>query len=224
MVVGGPWASRALQVLGTGEHVTARWPDVIPLAGVTIDLGPLGAWFTLAAGLVIVAVAIYAIGYCDHDVAGRPAQGMFPLFAASLVLGPGRGERLDLSRAVGADGGDVARSRRDRAPRTQRRAERGRVVRRDDAGRVRRRAVRVEPGCGVGRGRVVRSHSGRRRTASPRPRRRSSSCSRSSASVRRPASCRCTCGSRARIRKRRVTYRRSCRARWSSSASTASCW
>ena len=63
----------------------------VPLAGVTIDLDPFGAWFVLVAGVVIVAAAVYGIGYCDHALAGAAVQGMFPLFAATLVLVPAAG-------------------------------------------------------------------------------------------------------------------------------------
>ncbi len=88
---GAAAGAAAVRVLATGDHVTARWRDVLPLGGVNVDLDPLGAWFVLAAAVVIVAAAVYAIGYCDHDLAGRPVQGMFPLFAATLVLVPAAG-------------------------------------------------------------------------------------------------------------------------------------
>ena len=91
MLVGAAAAVAAVGVLGTGDHVVVRWRDVIPLAGVTIDLDPFGAWFVLVAGVVIVAASVYAIGYCDHALAGRSAQGMFPLFAVTLVLVPAAG-------------------------------------------------------------------------------------------------------------------------------------
>jgi formate hydrogenlyase subunit 3/multisubunit Na+/H+ antiporter MnhD subunit len=81
----------AIAILATGDRVTARWPKVIPLAGTTIDLSPLGAWFVLAAGIVIVAVAVYSIGYSDHDLATRPVQGALPLFAGTLVCVPAAG-------------------------------------------------------------------------------------------------------------------------------------
>jgi len=87
--VGAVWAG--LGVLVSGDRVVAGWPEVLPLAGVTIDLDPLGAWFVFVAGVVIVAVGVYAIGYCDHALTGRAAQGAFPLFAATLVLVPAAG-------------------------------------------------------------------------------------------------------------------------------------
>jgi len=90
-LVGVAAAVAALAVLGTGDPVVVRWRDVIPLAGVTIDLDPFGAWFVLVAGVVVVAVSVYAIGYCDRALAGRSVQGMFPLFAVTLVLVPAAG-------------------------------------------------------------------------------------------------------------------------------------
>jgi formate hydrogenlyase subunit 3/multisubunit Na+/H+ antiporter MnhD subunit len=90
-LLGGSAAAAALSVLVTGDHVAFRWREVLPLTGVTIDLDPLGAWFMFVAAVVIVAVSVYAIGYCDHALAGRSVQGTFPLFAATLVLVPAAG-------------------------------------------------------------------------------------------------------------------------------------
>jgi formate hydrogenlyase subunit 3/multisubunit Na+/H+ antiporter MnhD subunit len=90
-LVGTGATAAGLGVLLTGDHVTARWPEILPLAGVTIDLDPLGAWFVLAAGAVIVPVAVYAYGYCDHALTGRAVQGLLPVFAATLVLVPAAG-------------------------------------------------------------------------------------------------------------------------------------
>jgi formate hydrogenlyase subunit 3/multisubunit Na+/H+ antiporter MnhD subunit len=87
-LVGGAASASAIAVLATGEHVIARWPNVIPFAGVTIDLTPLGAWFVLAAGFVVVAASVYALGYSDHDLEARAVQGTFPLFAGALVCVP----------------------------------------------------------------------------------------------------------------------------------------
>jgi formate hydrogenlyase subunit 3/multisubunit Na+/H+ antiporter MnhD subunit len=87
-VVGVAAAVAAVRVLATGDHVRAHWRDVLPLGGVTVDLDPLGAWFVLAASVVVVAAAVYAVGYCDHALAGRSVQGAFPLFAVTLVLVP----------------------------------------------------------------------------------------------------------------------------------------
>jgi hydrogenase-4 component B len=80
-----------LSVLVSGSQVVARWHDVLPLAGVTIDLDPLGAWFVFVAGVVIVATGVYSFGYCDHALRGRAMQATFPLFAVTLVLVPAAG-------------------------------------------------------------------------------------------------------------------------------------
>lgn len=90
-VVGGAAMVAAVRVLATGEHIRVRWRDVLPFTGVTIDLDPLGAWFVLAAASVAIAASVYAVGYCDHALAGRSVQGTFPLFVATLVLVPAAG-------------------------------------------------------------------------------------------------------------------------------------
>ena len=87
-VVGGAAAVAALCVLTTGAHVVVRWRDVLPLGGVSVDLDALGAWFVLAAAIVVVAAAVYAIGYCEGELSAPSVQGMFPLFAATLVFVP----------------------------------------------------------------------------------------------------------------------------------------
>lgn len=90
-LVGAGATVAGLGVLVTGGQVVARWHDVLPLAGVTIDLDPLGAWFVFVAGVVIVAVSVYSFGYCDHALSGRPVQASFSLFAVTLVLVPAAG-------------------------------------------------------------------------------------------------------------------------------------
>ena len=118
MLVGAAAAVAAVGVLVTGDHVVVRWRDVIPLAGVTIDLDPFGAWFVLVAGVVIVAASVYAIGYCDHALARPVGAGHVSAVRGDAGAGARGGEHLDVPVAVGADGDDVAGARRGRAPRT----------------------------------------------------------------------------------------------------------
>ncbi|MCZ7528621.1 MAG: proton-conducting transporter membrane subunit [Acidimicrobiia bacterium] len=81
----------ALSVLAGRGDVHVDWPEVLPLSGFRLDLDPLGAWFVLVVAVVVVPVAIYAFGYCEHDLAGRSVQGMFPLFVGALVFVPTAG-------------------------------------------------------------------------------------------------------------------------------------
>ncbi len=205
VVVGGAASIAAIRVLTTGEHIMVRWADVLPLAGVTIDLGPLGAWFVLAAGLVIVASAVYAIGYCDHALAARAVQGMFPLFATSLVLVPAAAsvstflalwELMAMTSLV-----LVAAEHRERDAVRSATVWYGIMT---QVGFVAVLAALCLAAAGAGSERSRRS--GPARTGFRRLGRRSSSCWQWSGSGRRRAPCRRTCGCPVRIRRRRVMF------------------
>lgn len=80
-----------------GTVWSARLPDLLPLAGVSLRVDALSGLFMAVAGAVAVAVAVYGIGYAaprsGHGVAGqgvssRAAQAVLPVFAATLLLVP----------------------------------------------------------------------------------------------------------------------------------------
>jgi hydrogenase-4 component B len=84
--VGGVLA--AAGVLATGHPVTAEFPRLLPFAGLSFRLDPLGAVFVLAAGGVITATALYGIGYTRAHLSGRGFQALVPAFAMTLLLVP----------------------------------------------------------------------------------------------------------------------------------------
>lgn len=86
--MGATGIGAALGVLGSGKPIVGEFPKLLPFAGITIRLDPLGAWFTLTAGLIVVAASLYGIGYADHALRTRAIQAIFPLFCLSLLLVP----------------------------------------------------------------------------------------------------------------------------------------
>ncbi|MEV0718627.1 proton-conducting transporter membrane subunit [Asanoa sp. NPDC050611] len=74
----------------SGQVFQARLPGLLPLAGVEIALDPLGGWFVAVTGGVLVAAALYGIGYAGggHGQSGRPVQAALPVFAVSMLLVP----------------------------------------------------------------------------------------------------------------------------------------
>ena len=75
-------------VLAGGETFTAWLPEVLPFAGVRLELDALGAVFVVATGLVAVPASIYAIGYCGEGLDGRPVQAVYPMFVWALLMVP----------------------------------------------------------------------------------------------------------------------------------------
>ncbi|MET7339173.1 proton-conducting transporter membrane subunit [Nonomuraea sp. NPDC005650] len=75
---------------GASTLAGGRWaawlPQVLPLAGVRLSLDPLGGVFVAVTGGVAVCAGIYAVGYARE--LGRVAQGVLPLFVASMLLVP----------------------------------------------------------------------------------------------------------------------------------------
>ena len=182
--------------------------DVVPLAGVTIDLDPLGAWFVFVAG----CRDRRGVGVRDRVLrsCAERSGGAVHVSAVRGDAGAGSrgGEHVDVPRVVGADGDDVAGARRGRASRPARGTAGDGLVRRDDPARVRRDSARVRSargGCGW---RDVRGDAARRARGCRRLARRPCSCWRWSVSVRRRGWSRCTCGCRVRIRRRRAMCRR----------------
>ena len=95
-VVGGVMSGSALLAAGivlvTGRPIEARWPGLLPLAGVTVHLDRLGALFMAIVAVVAGAVLCFGIGYAHGVVAGRVVQPTIPLFILAMVLVPAAGD------------------------------------------------------------------------------------------------------------------------------------
>jgi hydrogenase-4 component B len=87
---GGGLVAGVAVLTGSGTFV-ATLPELLPLAGVRIELDALGAVFVVAAGIVGLAASIYGIGYGAHELDGRAVQATYPLFVWSLLLVPAAG-------------------------------------------------------------------------------------------------------------------------------------
>ncbi|MFJ9539209.1 proton-conducting transporter membrane subunit [Streptomyces sp. NPDC101225] len=89
--VGAGGATAGAAALG-GSHWAAALPGLLPLAGAHLAMDGLAGLFTAVAGAVVVAVAVYGIGYAaghgEHGLGSRTAQTVLPLFALTLVLVP----------------------------------------------------------------------------------------------------------------------------------------
>ncbi|NUP45218.1 MAG: hydrogenase 4 subunit B [Streptomyces sp.] len=87
-VAGGAAGVAAL----SGSRWTADLPGLLPLAGARLAVDALAGLFMGVAGAVVVAVAVYGIGYAaghgPHGLGSRTAQAVLPLFALTLVLVP----------------------------------------------------------------------------------------------------------------------------------------
>ncbi|HEX4983760.1 MAG TPA: proton-conducting transporter membrane subunit [Ilumatobacteraceae bacterium] len=86
----------ALAVLTGSGTVAATMPDLLPLAGVRIELDALGAVFVVAVAVVAIPAALYGIGYAaprstGHGASGRSVQATLPLFVWSLLMVPAAG-------------------------------------------------------------------------------------------------------------------------------------
>jgi formate hydrogenlyase subunit 3/multisubunit Na+/H+ antiporter MnhD subunit len=75
---------------GSGRFVAAL-PNLLPLAGVRLELDPLGAVFVVVAAMVATPASIYAIGYARHGIDSRPVQSIYPLFVWTLLMVPAAG-------------------------------------------------------------------------------------------------------------------------------------
>jgi hypothetical protein len=76
-------------VFGHSWHLRIGW--LLPLVGVSFDLGPLGGFFVAATGGVSIAVGIYAVGYAQREHWARFPLVMLPLFVAAMLLVPSAG-------------------------------------------------------------------------------------------------------------------------------------
>ena len=73
-----------------GSRFVADLPGLLPLAGVRLEVDPLGGWFVAVTGAVVAVVAVYGIGYAGHGHGphGRGFLTALPVFAAAMVLVP----------------------------------------------------------------------------------------------------------------------------------------
>jgi hydrogenase-4 component B len=78
----------ALAVLTGSATFVATMPDLLPLAGVRIELDALGAVFVVAVAVVAIPASLYGIGYSRDGLSGRSVQATFPLFVWSLLMVP----------------------------------------------------------------------------------------------------------------------------------------
>lgn len=94
-VLGASGVVAGVAALG-GERWSAELAGLLPLAGVHLAVDALSGLFMAVAGAVVVAVAVYGIGYTrhgpdSHGTAARGVQAVLPVFALSLVLVPAAG-------------------------------------------------------------------------------------------------------------------------------------
>ncbi|WP_349262009.1 proton-conducting transporter membrane subunit, partial [Actinocrinis sp.] len=75
----------------SGRTFAVRLPNLLPLAGVSLDVDALSGVFLAVTGAVVLAASIYGIGYAAGAGRSRAAQALWPLFALSLLLVPAAG-------------------------------------------------------------------------------------------------------------------------------------
>ncbi|MEV6670298.1 proton-conducting transporter membrane subunit [Streptomyces sp. NPDC051162] len=89
--LGGAGLAAGLMASG-GSRWSVHLPGLLPMAGVYLAVDALSGLFMAVAGAVVLAVAVYGIGYAGGDhargVASRGVQAALPLFALTLVLVP----------------------------------------------------------------------------------------------------------------------------------------
>jgi len=76
-------------IFGGTAQLRISW--LLPLVGVTFDMGPVGGFFVAATGAVAIAVGIYAVGYAQREHWARFTLVMLPLFVAAMLLVPAAG-------------------------------------------------------------------------------------------------------------------------------------
>ena len=71
-----------------GHEFSAHAPELLPLAGIYLQVDALSGMFLAITGAVVVAASIYGIGYASGSGRARTVQALWPLFAFSLLLVP----------------------------------------------------------------------------------------------------------------------------------------
>src|ERR1019366_8684444 len=61
----------AARVLASGQVVTFRTTEILPLTGINLTLDPLGALFLATTAVVGLAASCYSIGYAKHAMRSR---------------------------------------------------------------------------------------------------------------------------------------------------------
>ncbi|GEL17104.1 proton-conducting transporter transmembrane domain-containing protein [Pseudonocardia asaccharolytica] len=72
----------------TGQTWSMAAPELLPIAGVFLEVDALGGLFLAVAGAVAAVAAIYGIGYSRHHADGRAPQAVLPLFVLTLLIVP----------------------------------------------------------------------------------------------------------------------------------------
>lgn len=72
----------------SGRTYTANWPNLLPLAGISVHADALSGAFLAVTGAVVVASAVFGIGYFRRDGSGRATQAAWPCFALAMLLVP----------------------------------------------------------------------------------------------------------------------------------------
>jgi formate hydrogenlyase subunit 3/multisubunit Na+/H+ antiporter MnhD subunit len=72
----------------TGRTYTARWSNLLPLAGVYVRVDALSGVFLAVTGAVVAVSAVYGIGYFRHEGSARAVQTVWPCFALAMLLVP----------------------------------------------------------------------------------------------------------------------------------------
>lgn len=71
-----------------GDTFSARMPNLLPLAGISLQVDALSGVFLAVTGAVVVAASVYGIGYAAGAGRSRAAQAAWPLFGFSMLLVP----------------------------------------------------------------------------------------------------------------------------------------
>jgi formate hydrogenlyase subunit 3/multisubunit Na+/H+ antiporter MnhD subunit len=74
-----------------GGAFSVRISNLLPLAGVSLQVDALSGVFLAVTGAVVVAASIYGTGYATGTGRSGPAQALWPLFSFSLLLVPAAG-------------------------------------------------------------------------------------------------------------------------------------
>ncbi|ORU96597.1 hypothetical protein AWB93_21595 [Mycobacterium bohemicum] len=82
-------AAGGLGMFGAVRSIHIGW--LLPLAGVRLELDPLGGFFMALAGAVAVAVGPYVIGYARRERVGAVSLAVLPAFVAAMLLVPAAG-------------------------------------------------------------------------------------------------------------------------------------